>query len=201
MYGIVNKSIEELVKNQFGEDKWVDVKKCSGIDVDYFISNQPYDDAITYQLANAISEVMNIPLEKVLYTFGEWWILKTTTEKYEGLMHAGGNSLKKFLLNLPEFHNHIMLMYPKLTPPEFKVSDVTENSIHIHYLSKRVGLSHFVHGLLMGLAKLYKTPATVTLIESNKDLMDSKTAISEIIPESVNQEQSILTQEIFKVTW
>jgi hypothetical protein len=55
----------------------------------------------------------------VLIAFGEWWVMKTS-EKYPGLMNSGGINLKEFLVNLPVFHNRIMLIYPKLTPPEFK---------------------------------------------------------------------------------
>ena len=166
MYGIVNKSIEELVIENFGEEKWELIKVRSGIDVDYFISNEPYDDAITYSLAGAISVEMSIAVDQVLFLFGEWWILKTTNEKYGSLMKAGGSNLKMFLANLPQFHNHIMLLYPKLTPPEFKVSDIEENSIHIHYFSKRVGLKDFVHGLLSGLGKMFQTEVDIILLES-----------------------------------
>ena len=126
MYGIVNKAIEDLVKANFGEEKWEAVKERSGIDVDFFISNEPYDDSLTYQLAGAVSEEMNMPVAQVLEAFGEWWILKTGMEKYGGLMQAGGNNLKEFLINLPAFHNRIMLIYPKLTPPEFKISHLED---------------------------------------------------------------------------
>lgn len=166
MYGIINKSIEELVKSNFGQDKWQLVVKRSQIDIDYFISNEPYDDAITYKLAIAISEEMQISLEDVLFAFGEWWIMKTTNEKYSGLMRSGGDNLRDFLVHLPSFHNHIMLLYPKLTPPEFKVSDLSENSIHIHYYSKREGLEYFVKGLLSGLGKLYETSVIIETLES-----------------------------------
>ncbi len=164
MYGIVNKAIEDLVKSNFGEEKWENVKKRSGIDIDYFISSEPYDDTITYLLAGAVSDEMNMPLKDVLQAFGEWWVLKTGKEKYGGLMEAGGENLKEFLINLPVFHNRIMLMYPKLTPPEFKISDIKENSVHVHYFSKRQGLKEFVRGLLYGLGKMYKTPVTIELI-------------------------------------
>ncbi len=169
MYGIVNKAIEDLVKVNFGEDKWDAVKKRSGVDVDYFLSNEPYDDAITYQLAGAVSAEMEMPVEKVLEAFGEWWILKTGKEKYGGLMQAGGNNLREFLINLPIFHNRIMLMYPKLTPPEFQISHEEDNSVHVHYFSKRVGLQEFVRGLLSGLGKMYETPVVIELLESRDD--------------------------------
>ncbi len=180
MYGIVNKAIEDLVIANFGEEKWEAVKTRSGVDIDFFISNEPYDDDITYKLAGAVSEEMNIPVSAVLQTFGEWWILKTGKEKYGGLMDAGGNSLREFLINLPAFHYRVMLIYPKLTPPEFKVSNIDECSIHVHYFSKRLGLEEFVRGLLTGLGKMYNTPMEVELIQSRNEGGD---------------------HEVFKVSW
>ena len=169
MYGIVNKAIEDLVKTNFGEEKWDAIKAHSGVDIDYFISNEAYDDNITFNLVGSVGEIMGMPVSDVLHAFGEWWILKTGKEKYGGLMEAGGQNLKEFLINLPIFHNRIMLMYPKLTPPEFKVSDIEERSIHVHYFSKREGLQEFVRGLLSGLGKMYDTPTEIQLLQSRDD--------------------------------
>ena len=180
MYGIVNKAIEDLVKENFGEEKWEAIKERSGVDVDFFISNEPYDDDITYKLAGAVSEEMKMSVSAVLEAFGEWWVLRTGKEKYGGLMEAGGHNLREFLVNLPVFHNRVMLIYPKLTPPEFKVSDATDTSIKVHYFSKRVGLQDFVRGLLSGLGKMYSTPTSIELIQSRDDGFD---------------------HEIFKVSW
>ncbi|WP_026951448.1 heme NO-binding domain-containing protein [Algoriphagus mannitolivorans] len=161
MYGLVNKSIQNLVETNFGPDKWEAIKLKSGIDIDYFISTQPYDDSVTFKLAVAASEVLGISVDEVLVAFGEWWILKTSMEKYGGLMQAGGNNLKEFLMNLPLFHDRIMMIYPKLTPPEFKISEVEDNSLVLHYFSKREGLVSFMRGLLLGLGKLYESPVTL----------------------------------------
>ena len=166
MYGIVNQAIEDLVKFNFGDEKWEKVKERGGVDLDFFISNEPYDDEITFKLAKAVSEEMDITLENVLQALGEWWILKTGKEKYGGLMEAGGSNLKEFFTNLPVFHNRIMLMYPRLTPPEFKISNKEASSIHIHYYSQRRGLEEFVVGLLQGLGKMYNTPVNIEHIES-----------------------------------
>ena len=126
------------------------------------------------------AEELKIPVGKVLESLGEWWVLRTGKEKYGGLMEAGGDSLKEFLINLPVFHHRVMLIYPKLTPPEFKISDVQEQSVHLHYLSKRQGLQEFVRGLLQGLAKMYDTEAEIELLESRDDGSD---------------------HEIFKINW
>lgn len=169
MYGIVNKAIEDLITVNFGEEKWEIIKEKSGVDIDFFISSEPYDDDITFKLAIATSEEMEMTVSEVLVAFGEWWIIKTTSEKYPGLMDSGGSNFKEFIVNLPNFHNRVMLIYPKLTPPEFKVSDVTENSVHLHYFSKREGLQEFVRGLLQGIAKLHHTEIQLELLQSRND--------------------------------
>lgn len=166
MYGIVNKALEALVREHYGEEGWRDVKKSSGIDIDYFLSNEPYPDEITYRLIASISNHSGKTSDEILTIFGEWWVLRTAKENYGGLMAAGGSTLKEFLINLPVFHNRVMLIYPRLSPPEFKVSDLCDDSIHVHYLSARPGLEFFVVGLLQGLAKMYKTEAVVNIVES-----------------------------------
>ena len=180
MYGIINKAIQDLVTDNFGAEKWSSVLEKSGIGVDFFISNEAYDDEVTFKLALAVADETKLSVGEVLESFGEWWILKTTKEKYGGLLKTGGSSLKEFLINLPSFHNNIMILFPKLTPPEFKVSDLQENSIHIHYFSKREGLQEFVKGLLIGLGKMYESPVEVLLIQSRLTGSD---------------------HEIFKVSW
>ncbi len=180
MYGIVNKAIENLITENFGEDKWEAIKKRSGVEIDFFISNEPYDDDITYSLAGATSKELDMPIEDVLKSLGEWWVLRTGKEKYGGLMEAGGHTLKEFLMNLPLFHDRVMLIYPKLTPPEFKVTDISEESVHVHYFSKRLGLQEFVRGLLQGLGKMYSTEVAIELLDSRDDGGD---------------------HEIFKVSW
>lgn len=161
MYGLVNKSIQELITTNFGEEKWEIIKANSEIEIDYFISTEPYDDSITYKLAQAASIELGISVDEVLFAFGEWWILKTGNEKYGGLMKAGGSNLKEFLINLPLFHDRIMLIYPKLTPPEFKIDEIEDRSLVVHYYSKREGLVGFMKGLLSGLGKLFESPVEI----------------------------------------
>jgi len=169
MYGIVNKAIGELITFHYGEDKWRAILKRSGIEDDFFISNEAYDDSITFQLAQAVSEEMNISVSEVLIAFGKWWVVSTTKEKYGALMSSGGNTLKEFLINLPVFHNRVMFIYPKLTPPEFKVREIRENSLTLHYISKREGLQEFVRGLLEGLSIMFETPTTIELLQSRNN--------------------------------
>jgi predicted hydrocarbon binding protein len=163
MYGTINLSIEEMIVDNYGEETWESVKKCSGTDVDFFLSNQSYDDSITFKLTTIASKKLNIPIDDLLFTFGEY----AGRRKSAALHGINGNNLKELLLDLPNLHNRITLLYPHLQPPQFKVSDVEDNALHLHYFSHRVGLKTFVHGLLKGfLAKLFNQPIQIDIIES-----------------------------------
>lgn len=161
MYGMVNKAVQELIISQHGEEVWQRIRTRAGVEEEMFISNEPYPDEITYRLVGAASEVLSVPAAEILRTFGRWWILHTAMEGYGHLMKAGGRTLPEFLINLPNFHTRIVLMFPHLRPPEFECTDVTADSLRLHYHSHRRGLAPFVTGLLEGLGEMFKTPVTV----------------------------------------
>jgi hypothetical protein len=166
MYGIINKSIEELVIDKFGEPVWEKILLNSGIEKQIFLSNEAYDDDITYQLAASTAEVVGISIGNVLLEFGKWWILDTCQKPYGSMLKTGGGNLAEFLIGLPSFHDRVQLMYPKLSPPAFKVEMISKKKYLIHYYSTRIALQEFMRGLLFGLATYFQVEATVNLIQS-----------------------------------
>ena len=161
MYGMVNKAIEDMVVMQHGESVWEQIKAKAGVAVDVFMSNESYSDDITYNLVGAASKVLKIPAEQILIGFGEHWVLHTAQAGYGGLMNAAGKSLPEFMRNLPNFHSRVTMIFPKLQPPHFECTDITERSLRLHYHSHRQGLAPFVVGLMQGLGKKFATPVTV----------------------------------------
>ena len=84
-------------------------------------------------------------------------------------MKSGGSTLREFLINLPHFHSRVMLIFPNVTPPEFKVSSIEDNSLVIQYFSHRNGLKHFVYGLLLGIGKMFNTELDIQIIRSKDE--------------------------------
>jgi hypothetical protein len=166
MYGIVNKAIEEHLIATYGADKWDRVQSHAGLDIDVFVSNEPYPDEISYKLVAAATEVLGISASDFLVGLGEHWVLKTGKDHYGPLLSSAGDNLKDFLLHLPQFHARVMLFFPKLQPPEFTCTDVGANSLRLHYFTHRPGLTDFVVGLVQGLGKLFEEVATATLVQS-----------------------------------
>ncbi len=155
MYGLVNRGIEEMVCTQFGEGTWEAIKEEADIDIDGFISMDPYSDEVTYRLVQAASKVLGISAELILVAFGEYWILYTAKEGYGELLKVSGNTLPEFLRNLDTMHARVGLIYPDLKPPSFRCTDISADGMILHYHSHRAGMAPLVRGLLQGLGKMF----------------------------------------------
>lgn len=168
MYGLVNQAIEDLVTSSAGPTVWAAVLRRADVDIPVFISNESYDDAITYRLVGAAAQELQVPADEILQRFGRHWVLRTARDAYGPLLANGGASLEEFLRNLPNFHHRVALIFPALRPPTFSVVESAPGRILLRYDSHRRGLAQFVVGLLHGLGEMYATPVTVTH-ESRRD--------------------------------
>lgn len=164
MYGLVNRAIEQMVCQGHGEETWEKIKAAADVEAEVFISNEAYDDAITYRLVGAASQILCVHASEILEKFGRHWILKTALEGYGDLLRASGSDVVTFLRNLPNFHARVQLLYPHLKPPRFVCAEVTETSLQLHYHSTRLALAPFVRGLLLGIGELFSVTLQVEQI-------------------------------------
>lgn len=165
MYGVVNKVIECLVINNFGDYNWDVVKRLNHIDINYFISSEAHNDQIPFKLVDVVLQKIGIRWTAVYIVLVEWWVLKTIRKKYGGLMKARRNDLKGFLMNSPIFHNRLILIYLKLSPPEFRVPDSIENSINLYYLIT-ARLRDFFKSWIQGTGVLFRTIVAVSSFQT-----------------------------------
>ncbi len=161
MYGLINISIKKLIIGNFGSEKWAEVVSSAELEDDLFISNKTYDDKITYQLISAAAKVLKTPPEQILKEFGRYWVLEVAPKGYGKLLDAGGKTFQEFMLNLPNFHSRIMLIYPQVKPPHFEVSAIDTKTLQLMYGSDREGLLPFVLGLIDGLATRFSVKVAI----------------------------------------
>ena len=178
VYGMVNKAVEELIVTRFGADQWQAVKEKAGVDVDVFLSNEGYPDELTYNLVSAASEVLGLPAREILIDFGEHWVFNTARQGYGSILEANGRTLSEFLIHLPSLHTRVAMIFPNLQPPRFQCSDVTEDSLALHYHSHRPGITAFVVGLLQGLATLFETQAEIQITQRKSEGADHDVFLS-----------------------
>ena len=147
MYGLVNKAIEGLVRQQFGDDAWSRIKARAGWTGAQFVSMDTYDDALTYNLVGAASEELGLPPEQVLEAFGDYWTTYTMEAGYRDTLGMMGDTLEEFLDNLDALHARVGMSMPT-NPPSFSREQVSETEWLL--LRRRAGLAPMVIGLLRG---------------------------------------------------
>lgn len=166
MYGLVNRAIEQMISEAHGEARWEQIKEAADVDTEVFIANEGYDDAVTYRLVGAASQVLGLPATQVLEAFGRHWVLRTAKEGYGAMLSSIGKDVGEFLESLPTLHARLSLIYPHLQPPHFVCERTSTQSLDMHYRSSRAGLAPFVRGLLHGIGEMFQTPVEVVQRES-----------------------------------
>ena len=112
---------------------------------------QPYEDAVTYNLVGKAVEVLGVPAETILMTFGKYWVSDIATKHYAVLMARTGGDFVDFVSNLDHMHQRIRVTFPDYQPPSFRVKQLGPGVLQVDYYSHRPGLLPFVEGLFTGL--------------------------------------------------
>jgi len=169
MYGLVHKAMKDLVIKKFGEASWQRICHDAGYEGSDFVDMQSYPDEQTYKLVGSASQILNMPAADLLEAFGQHWVLYTADEGYGEMLKAAGNTLPEFLQNLDMLHTRVGNLMPKLNPPSFECSDITDHSLTLKYRSSRQGLTPMVVGLLKGLGSRFGKECTITMVDLNED--------------------------------
>ncbi len=166
MYGMVNKAVEAMVRSNYDEATWQQIKRHAQLGDTPFVTMDQYPDDVTYRLIGAASQVLAMPPDVILQGFGHFWTSYTAREGYRELLFLAGDCFIACLQNLDNLHARVGLSYPQLRPPSFYCTNITDRSVHLHYISERRGLAPMVIGLLYGLAALFNTTITIQQIAS-----------------------------------
>ncbi len=169
MYGMVNKAVEELLRRNYGDEAWERIRRRAGVDIKVFVGMDAYPDKVTYDLVAAASSELGVAADSLLEAFGEHWTLYTARQGYGELLALGGSSFREFLLNLHDLHTRVALTFPRLEPPSFWCTDVTDCSLRLHYQSTRPALAPMVIGLLRGLGRMFDTEVAIAHTARRED--------------------------------
>jgi hypothetical protein len=151
MYGLINKAVEGLVRQRFGDATWHRIREGAGLADEPFLSMEQYPDETTYALVGAATRELGASSEDILKEFGRFWMTYTAELGYGELLRSSGRTLPEFLRNLDTLHTRVQMAMNHLRPPSFAVTDETADSLVLHYYSERAGLAPLVIGILEAL--------------------------------------------------
>ncbi len=153
MYGMVNEGIRDFILKHHDAQTWERICTAANLDRQIFDDMGRYEDSVTFDLVQAISDHTGLSAGDVLGKFGTHWIDYASTSRYGNLMKAAGDSFLEKLKGLDEMHARVKGAMPDLQPPSFRLEEVADGTYHLHYVSQRNGLDAMVVGMLHGLAE------------------------------------------------
>jgi hypothetical protein len=161
MKGVIVLCLESLVKENFGEEKWVEVAKQTGFDPETrFLASQDIDDQIVLKTIGSLCSVLNISMPQAADAFGDYWINKYAPKMY-GVYYARAANAKEFLLKMDNVHEVTTKNVANARPPRFDYEWKDEKTLVMTYKSQRDLIGIFV-GLVKGIGKYYKENLKVT---------------------------------------
>ena len=107
MYGVINKSLRDMVTEGHGDAVWEQVLAKAGVPSHSFLAMRSYDDEITFRLAVAASDALGIDVDTALHAFGQHWVNHTLARDYDALARSTGSTMLEFLGNLNALHDRI----------------------------------------------------------------------------------------------
>lgn len=158
---MINKAVESLVRERFGEATWHKIRTRAGVPDEPFVSMQQYPDESTYRLVGAASEELGAAPEAILREFGRYWMDFAGRAGYGEILRSSGRTLPEFLRNLDPMHSRLQMQLGYLRAPSFVVSDETPQGLVLHYHSERAGLAPLVMGILDALALRFQLELSV----------------------------------------
>jgi len=165
MKGIVFTEFIEMVEKKFGDelaDQLIEENDLPSQGIYTSVGTYDYSEMVT--LLTDLHKRTNIPIPKLLYTFGEY------------LFHTFSTSYGHFFKHVPDaftffesidnhIHVEVLKLYPEAQLPKFTTNRVDENSMEMVYESTR-RMGDFAHGLIDATLKHFKEEAKVEQTET-----------------------------------
>uniref|UniRef100_A0A8B9QKI7 guanylate cyclase n=1 Tax=Apteryx owenii TaxID=8824 RepID=A0A8B9QKI7_APTOW len=146
-YGFINTCLKSLVVEKYGEETWEKLRLQAEVQ-DTFMTFEVYKDDITVQLIEKACKMLDVPADKVLRQFGEYFFEFCKRSGYDHMLRTLGGNLCEFIENLDALHSYLSLSYQEMNAPSFRVEKNEDGSMHLHYYSDRRGLCHIVPGII-----------------------------------------------------
>jgi hypothetical protein len=167
MKGVIVICLGDLVRNNFGQDKWDTALEKAGVKKNTVIlPTSNVDDSTVLKVIDSVCNVLNISLVQAADAFGDYWVNVFAPKTYAPY-YAGVKSAKEFLLNMDKVHVQSAAIIKDCCPPRFSYEWKDDKTLIMGYKSHR-GLIDIMVGLIKGVGKYYNEDLKVTKLADDK---------------------------------
>jgi methyl-accepting chemotaxis protein len=161
--------LSEMVKKNFGEDKWREICEKAGFNNRAkYIKGMDILDQKVFEIVEKTCEVLQINMAQAADAFGDYWINVYALKYYKGY-YGKFTSAKEFILGMDSIHVEVTRIIENAHPPRFKTEIISENKIKVKYISERKMILFYI-GLVKGIAKYFNEKINIEQL-SEEDVM------------------------------
>uniref|UniRef100_A0A182PKI3 guanylate cyclase n=1 Tax=Anopheles epiroticus TaxID=199890 RepID=A0A182PKI3_9DIPT len=168
MYGLLLENLSEYVKAVYGEDKWDDIRRQTGISSPSFSVHDDYDENLLNILATKAQEILGISERDFMDQMGVYFVNFVSQYGYDRVLSVLGRHMRDFLNGLDNLHEYLKFSYPLMRAPSFICENETRHGLTLHYRTKRKGFVYYTMGQIREVARhFYHKDMQIELVKSD----------------------------------
>ena len=148
MKGVIFTAVQDAVERNLGADGWDDTLDRADLDGAY-TSLGNYEDAELVAIIGALPDETGTDVPARLRWVGIHsvpFLVAAFPQFFDGV------TLREFLPALNHMiHPEVRKLYPGATPPDFEITEVDDDTVHLRYVSQRQ-MSVLAEGFILGVA-------------------------------------------------
>nr|CAH0110411.1 unnamed protein product [Daphnia galeata] len=157
MYGLLLESLACYIKENYGEEKWEEIRRAAAVEQTSFSTHQVYPENLIPRLAAKAIELLQVPEHEFMALMGEYFVDFVGQYGYDRVLSVLGRHMRDFLNGLDNLHEYLKFSYPRMRAPSFFCENETSTGLTLHYRSKRRGFVHYTMGQIKQVGKeIYK---------------------------------------------
>lgn len=171
MHGLMNRSLQNFVRDVYGQHVWTEIASGAGLDFDEFEAMLTYDDALTMAVVESASERLNKTRDVLLEDLGTYLVTHPNTWRIRRLLRFGGADLVDFIESLNDLADRARLAVPDLVLPRMQIRSVPGElaSYTLTCDPRFPGMEFVTLGCLRAMADDYGALAVVDIDEDGPD--------------------------------
>ena len=175
MHGLIFRTIESFVRDNFGADRWEYAIEVANLDIGNFEAMLSYDAAYLPKVLEGCSVSLNRAPAVILEDIGTYLVTHENHAFVRRLMRFGGDTFVELLHSLDDLPGRTRLAVTGLELPTITVKEHTAQQFTILCEGGPEGFGHVLVGLLRAMADDYGALALLDFhgVKSGREVIEA----------------------------
>lgn len=167
MKGTIAKCLQEMVIDNFGQEKWEKTLTNAGMNpATKFLTIADVEDEAVMKVFQSATKTLGITWLQACDAFGDYWVNVYSKKLYNHYLTKYDNS-KDFIMGMDKLHISVTNSMANARPPRFEFEWPDEKNLIMHYKSDR-NLIDLLVGLAKGVGKYFNDNLKVAKLDENE---------------------------------